>query len=95
MTLTDSPQTGNTLRLVIGLFVTFLMVLMGVVIVTICLAAVVVRKRRATIRSLQLARWVVLIIHTTVRQLIIVRVDYEGCYAFLSAAAQCILQMHH
>ena len=60
MTLIDRPQTGNTLRLVIGLFVTFLMVLMGVVIVTICLATVVVRKRRATIRSLQLARWVVL-----------------------------------
>ena len=55
MTLTDSPlEAGNTLGLVIGLLVTFLIVLMGVVIVTICLAAVVVRKRKATIRSLQL-----------------------------------------
>ena len=63
MTLIDSPEAGNTLGLVIGLLVTFLIVLMGVVIVTICLAAVVVRKRKATIRSLQLevlTRWVVL-----------------------------------
>ena len=62
MTLTGSPETvGNTLGLAIGLLVTFLIVLMGVVIVTICLATIVVRKRKATIRSLQLevlTRWV-------------------------------------
>ena len=63
MTLTDSPEAGNTLGLVIGLLVTFLIVLMGIVIVTICLAAVIVRKRKATTRSPQLevlTRWVVL-----------------------------------
>ena len=38
----------------IGLLIAFLVILIGAVIVTICLATVVVRKRKATIRSLQL-----------------------------------------
>ena len=45
--------TVNTLGLVIGFLVAFLIVLIGVVIVTICLASVVIKKKRA-IRSLQL-----------------------------------------
>ena len=46
----------TSLGLVIGLLIVFLMILIGVVIVTVCLAAGVVisRKRKATIRSLQL-----------------------------------------
>ena len=46
--------TETSLGLVIGLLIAFLMILIGAVIVTICLASVVVRKRKATIRSLQL-----------------------------------------
>ena len=61
VTSIESPvMTENTLGLVIGLLVTFLIILMGVVIVTICLASVVIKKRKATIRSLQLevlTRW--------------------------------------
>ena len=61
VTSIESPvMTENTLGLVIGLLVTFLIILMAVVIVTICLASVVIKKRKATIRSLQLevlTRW--------------------------------------
>ena len=60
-TLTENdPETDDTLGLVIGLLVMFLVALMGVVIVIICLARVIVRKRKATTRSLQLealTRW--------------------------------------
>ena len=49
-----STGTETSLGLVIGLLVAFLVILIGTVIVTICLATVVVRKRKATIRNLQL-----------------------------------------
>ena len=49
-----SIGTETPLGLVIGLLAAFLIILIAVIIVTICLATVVVRKRKATIRSLQL-----------------------------------------
>ena len=49
-----STGTETSLGLVIGLLVAFLVILIGTAIVTICLATVVVRKRKATIRNLQL-----------------------------------------
>ena len=49
-----STGTETSLGLVIGLLVAFLVILIGTVIVTICLATVVVRKWKATIRNLQL-----------------------------------------
>ena len=49
-----STGIETSLGLVIGLLIAFLMILTGAVVVTICLAIVIVRKRKATIRSLQL-----------------------------------------
>ena len=49
-----SIGTETPLGLVIGLLAAFLIILIAVIIVTICLATVLVRKRKATIRSLQL-----------------------------------------
>ncbi len=51
-----STGTETSLGLVIGLLVAFLIILIAAASVTICLATVVIRKRKdkATIRSLQL-----------------------------------------
>ena len=46
----DSTTTG----IVIGILVAFLLLLVGVIAVTIGLAAVIIKKRKTTIRSLQL-----------------------------------------
>ena len=64
MTLSETSkfaiEAESQLGLVTGLLVASLMILVGIVIVTVCLATVFVKKRKAITRSLQLevlTRW--------------------------------------
>ena len=52
--VTSDPHTDNSTLVVVIVFVIIMVVLLGIIVASICIATVVIRKRKATIRSLQL-----------------------------------------